>query len=54
MIVVENPETGEVRELLPNAQGHYPNMRVPWRAKDPTSYRRCPHCGNQGLYDFRG
>ena len=54
MIVVENPDTGEVRQLMPDAQGRYPNMRVPWRVKDVTTYKRCSHCGNIGVFEYKG
>lgn len=33
MIEIENPDTGEVRVLEPDANGKYPNVRVPWRVK---------------------
>lgn len=32
-VIIENPQTGETRQLERDADGRYPNLMLPWRVK---------------------
>jgi hypothetical protein len=35
-VIIENPQTGQTRVLLPDANGRYPNFQLPWHVQGPS------------------
>lgn len=69
-VIIENPQTGDVRTLEPDQSGQYPNFQLPWRVKDTVrninaraaaveywatyKFKFCSGCGEMGVYETKG
>lgn len=69
-VIIENPETGDLRTLEPDQSGRYPIFYLPWRVKNTVrnitnqaaaveywanyKFKFCSACGQIGVFEAKG